>query len=137
MSIRISKKVRREVFERAKNLCEYCFRSEDFTIYSHEIDHIIPRKHGGGNEFENLALSCWQCNGNKGTDFCSFDWETNGALTLFFNPRKQIWTNHFKLEKAEIVALTAEARVTTRILRFNDAERIEERRELIEAGIYE
>jgi 5-methylcytosine-specific restriction endonuclease McrA len=27
----------------------------------YEIDHILPRKAGGGNEFENLRLLCWPC----------------------------------------------------------------------------
>jgi diadenosine tetraphosphate (Ap4A) HIT family hydrolase len=38
-----------------------------------QIDHIIPRKHGGEDVIENLQALCWLCNGNKGdrdaTDF--------------------------------------------------------------------
>ncbi len=38
-----------------------------------EVDHIVPRKHGGEDVLENLQALCWQCNANKGdrdaTDF--------------------------------------------------------------------
>lgn len=29
------------------------------------IDHLLPRKWGGGNEHENLALACWSCNSRR------------------------------------------------------------------------
>jgi hypothetical protein len=35
-----------------------------------------------------------------------------------------------------VLPLTAEARVTVRLLRFNDAKRIEERHNLIEANLF-
>jgi hypothetical protein len=38
-----------------------------------QIDHILPRKHGGKDLIENLQALCWLCNANKGdrdaTDF--------------------------------------------------------------------
>lgn len=88
-------------------------------------------------QVENLALACPFCNEQKGTDIGTLDFETDGEFARFFNPRTQIWTEHFQIETdGEIIPLTAEARVTARILRFNDEARIEERRELIEAGLY-
>ncbi len=92
---KIPTKTRREVFKRAANLCEYCFGSEDFALYSHEVDHIIPRKYGGGNELENLALACPVCHENKGSDIGSYDFEFDGQFAPFFNPRRQVWTEHF------------------------------------------
>ena len=65
----------------------------------------------------------------------SFDPQT-GELVPFFNPRTQDWKKHFELEKGAIRALTAEARVTVKILRFNDEERITERQRLINLGLY-
>lgn len=35
-------------------------------VISFEIDHIIPFIDGGGDSFENLALSCRKCNRAKG-----------------------------------------------------------------------
>jgi HNH endonuclease len=102
-----------------------------------EIEHILAIQHGGRTVAENLALSCFRCNRYKGTNVGSFDSETDGAFAGFFNPRTQIRTEHFHIgDDGEIIPLTPEARVTVRIFKFNDAERIEERRELIEAGLY-
>lgn len=135
MSTDFSLKTRQLVAERAKFGCEYCLFPELFAVHSFEIDHILSKKHGGTNLLENLAFACFHCNRHKGTDISSYD-DLTGNLTAFYNPRKQIWTEHFLFQNAEIVALTAEARVTIKILKLNDIQRIEERQALIEIGIF-
>ncbi len=76
------------------------------------------------------------CNLHKGTNVAAYDLET-GELTPLFNPRTQIWTEHFQFAvNGRIESLTAEARVTTRLLRFNNEDRIGERFLLIEAGLF-
>ncbi|MEH2245410.1 HNH endonuclease [Nostoc sp.] len=30
------------------------------------IEHLLPKSHGGSNSFENLRLSCFQCNNTRG-----------------------------------------------------------------------
>ena len=133
----VSAALRRLVAERAFDYCEYCRLPQTAAIARHHIEHIVPLKHGGRTIEENLALACPFCNEQKGTDVGSFDVETDGALTRFFNPRKDVWTEHFQpAENGEIEPLTAEARVTVKILQINNAERIEERRELTAAGLY-
>ena len=137
MSNYISKDLRRLTAERAGDKCEYCHLPQKARISKYEIEHILPRQHGGQTVSENLAFACLRCNRRKGTNLGSFDLET-GSFILFFNPRIQNWTENFQvLESGEIKPLTAEARVTIKILRINDAQQIEERRELMEAGIYE
>ena len=42
--------------------CAYCGQ---ICIEKYHIDHKIPLVKGGGNEFENLALSCPRCNLSK------------------------------------------------------------------------
>lgn len=42
--------------------CAYCGKN---CIKKYHIDHKIPLPKGGGNEFENLALSCPKCNLSK------------------------------------------------------------------------
>jgi 5-methylcytosine-specific restriction endonuclease McrA len=79
--------IRRVVRQRANYSCEYCLIPEAFTFASHEIDHIIARKHGGETTSENLALSCTICNQHKGSDLASIDPETK-ELTPLYNPRK-------------------------------------------------
>jgi hypothetical protein len=107
---------------------------ESLTLVSHEIDHIIATKHGGGTGAENLALCCTLCNKHKGTDLASIDPEMGGMCRLF-HPRKDRWHEHFELRGGEIVALTAVGRVTARLLRLNRPERIGEREIMIRAGL--
>lgn len=131
----VSAALRRLVIERAQERCEYCLLPMAFTTHGHEPDHIVPEQHDGGTDEGNLALACFRCNRSKGPNVGSFDPET-GALTPFFHPRKHTWTEHFRLHGAEIVPLTAEARVTIKILRLNDPTRIAERLQLLKAGVY-
>jgi hypothetical protein len=76
-----------------------------------------------------------RCNRYKGPNVGSFD-PLTGILTPFFNPRTQKWSEHFELREAIIQPLTPEGRVTVKILRLNDENRVAERASLIEAGLY-
>jgi hypothetical protein len=127
--------LRRQVIERAKDRCEYCRVYQQDSLYAHEVDHIIPLKHRGETELPNLCLACLDCNRNKGSDFASFDPETD-HITVLFDPRQHIWDDHFRLEGATIVALTPIGRVTVFVLKLNDLLRIRARRALIGAGRY-
>jgi hypothetical protein len=135
MSSYVSAELRREVIKRADNCCEYCRLGQDDYFYSFEIDHIIAEKHEGETVLENLALACPNCNRNKGSDIASIDRDTR-QVTLLYNPRTQNWDEHFRLNSATIEALTAEGRVTIRILQLNEATSLEERSGLIEVGRY-
>lgn len=135
MSFYISKKTRRFVERRANFRCEYCLLPQLNFYYKHQSDHIRPKQHGGNSSPDNLAFACVLCNRYKGANIGSFDPETN-LFAFFFNPRKQIWSEHFALEGALIRPLTAEGRVTVTIFRLNDEERIIERERLIVRGLY-
>lgn len=127
--------LRRLVVERAGYRCEYCLISQDEVFAVHEPDHIIGEQHGGTTTADNLALACIHCNRQKGPNIASIDSET-GLLTFLFNPRQQNWHEHFLLDRSAIVAATAVARVTVRLLALNSLERIEIRQTLIEDGLY-
>jgi hypothetical protein len=103
------------------------------TFALHEIEHIIAEKHGGRTEEENLGLSCALCNGFKGSDLTSIDPET-GAIVPLFHPRRDAWEMHFRLVDGRIEPLTPVGRVTVRLLKLNDPDRVEERRQLQQAG---
>jgi hypothetical protein len=81
-------------------------------------------------------LSCYWCNSFKGSDLSSVDWDANGAIIPLFNPRKSYWNEHFRLEGMRIVPLSASGRVTAYLLQFNAPERIQERKLLVELGVY-
>jgi hypothetical protein len=125
--------LRSDVQQRAADRCEYC-RTPSFagTVDFH-LDHIIARYHGGETTFENLAWACAQCNRYKGTNLAGIDPETRHPA-LLFNPRIDIWDEHFEVQDSHISGQTPEGRATVSVLRFNDDERVEFRRVLIEKG---
>jgi len=127
--------LRQRVVKRANSSCEYCLLPQSASLHKHEPDHIVPRQHGGETEEDNLALACLRCNRYKGPNLGSLDPQT-GRLVPFYNPRTQNWSDHFEMEGALICPLTPEARVTVKILRLNDEERVMERQELLDAGLY-
>lgn len=127
--------LRRLVVARAVAICEYCLIAEEDTFYGCEADHIISEKHGGSTDADNLAYACVFCNQAKGSDIGSIHWETN-TFVRFFNPRTDAWADHFKLLASRIEALTPIGAVTVRILGFNRAERILERKTLQDMGRY-
>lgn len=116
---------KRLVRERSDERCEYCqARSawEPFHVY--HVEHIIARQHGGGDETENLALSCHHCNLRKGPNLTSLD-PDSGRTTELFHPRLHVWAEHFRLSGARIAGLTAAGRTTVFLLDMNAPHRIE------------
>lgn len=128
--------LRREVIQRAGCCCEYCCIGEDDRAIDFAIDHVIAEKHGGGTMSDNLSLTCYWCNSYKGSDLSSVDWANGGAIVPLYNPRRQLWEAHFRLEGARLIPLTPEGRVTTFLLRLNAPERLEERELLLMLGVY-
>ncbi len=131
----IPEALRQQVIERANACCEYCLIHQQDSLYVHEVDHIIPEKHRGQTSEDNLCLACLDCNRYKGSDFASFDPEPD-RVTLLFNPRQQPWEEHFRLDGASIVPLSATGRVTVFVLKLNDEIRLRARRALLAAGRY-
>ncbi|MCP4680565.1 MAG: HNH endonuclease, partial [Deltaproteobacteria bacterium] len=63
---------------------------------------------GGPTTEENLWLACRRCNEFKGSRTRARDPQT-GIMKTLFNPRKQIWSEHFVWSKdgGEIIGKTA------------------------------
>ena len=123
------------VLARARESCEYCLVHADYAGLVHEIDHVIAEKHGGITEAENLAYACAQCNRFKGSDIATFDQDT-GQVEPLFNPRRQRWQEHFRLDGPVIMPLTPTGRATERLLQLNHIDRILLRKELLSAHRY-
>lgn len=125
------------VATRADHLCEYCLIHADDTFVGCHIDHVISEKHGGPTQEDNLALACAYCNLHKGSNIASLAPGT-GELVRLFNPRTDLWKDHFGLDPdgITILALTPIGEATSRTLRFNEAPRLLEREALREAGRY-
>ena len=133
--IRIPDSVRRLVIERAQGRCEYCLLHQDDVPFSHHVDHLIPLKHGGQTESNNLALACLECNRHKGSDLTAID-PADGTIVLLFNPRSQAWDEHFAIEGARIIGKTPVGRATVVLLRLNGRTRVIQRQALMDAGRY-
>lgn len=100
------------------------------TLLPHEPDHVIATQHAGETVLGNLAYACFQCNRAKGPNIASLDPAT-GALVPLFNPRADIWAEHFRLVDARIEPRTAVGRATAFLLHLNEPARVTARANLI------
>jgi 5-methylcytosine-specific restriction endonuclease McrA len=133
--VAITKVQRSLVAARAGNRCEYCLLHQDYGIKRHEPDHILPLKHGGRDLDENLAWACFQCNRYKGSDVAAYDTET-GDLIRLFDPRRDTWNEHFRLDRGLIIPQSAVGRVTITLLQVNRPDRVSVRAILAEIDRY-
>lgn len=135
MRRRFPPRLRNEIAHRANYRCEYCLIHEEDTLYGCQVEHIISLKHGGTNDIDNLAYACAFCNYAKGTDIATVIGEPERLVRLF-NPRRDRWQDHFRLDGAYIVPLTEIGEATVKVLGLNHPLRIIERDLLIRAGRY-
>jgi hypothetical protein len=86
-----------------------------------EIEHILPRAHGGTNDESNLWLSCPLCNRHKADRTSATDPETGNEVVLY-DPRRQRWSEHFcwSADGLRIVGLTPTGRATVAALHLAD-----------------
>jgi hypothetical protein len=112
------------VRQRAGNRCEYCQLSEEHSpLAKLQIEHIVPKKHGGSDAPSNLALACIDCNLHKGANLTGID-PDNGQIVELFHPRLQAWQDHFAWNGCLAVGLSAIGRTTIRVLHINSEDRI-------------
>ncbi len=83
--------VRREVIVRAQGRCEYCLYPEGKSVFAHQVDHVVSRKHGGDATLNNLALCCIFCNRYKGSDVAAIDARTGDPVRLFIQGLTDGW----------------------------------------------
>ena len=95
----ISGTLRYDVLKRAAFHCELCGISAD--IKALEVDHIIPRNHGGTDDLDNLQSLCYSCNAMKrdrdDTDFravrASYKEKMTGCLFCEIPPERLVLEN--------------------------------------------
>jgi len=126
---------RQQVWDRALGCCEYCQLPQDHDPRPFHLDHIRPQKHGGPTVIENLALCCAACSLYKGPNPAGYDPDTD-LLHPLFNPRCQVWSEHFAWTVGTLEGLTAIGRTTTSVLRINEPLRVRHRSLLIELGVF-
>jgi hypothetical protein len=107
-----------EVVLPAGHRCEYCRLSQIGQEATFHLDHIQPRAAGGPTTSDNLALACVSCSLRKWAKQTATDPDSNQEVPLF-NPRTQLWTEHFRWEQETIVPLTSTGRATVSALAMN------------------
>ena len=127
---------RAEVVARAGDRCEYCHLPTWGQVATFPIDHIIPRVRDVTNDLSNFALTCPNCNAQKGTAETAADPET-GQYERLFHPRHDVWKEHFRWgDHSELVGLTAVGRSTISALDMNSDLMLELRRLLSQCGLF-
>jgi 5-methylcytosine-specific restriction endonuclease McrA len=129
----MDKPIRHRVRERAGNRCEYCRLPQAVVDATFHVDHVIAQQHvdEAEDDPDDLALACDRCNLYKGTNLSSVDPNTRQVVPLF-NPRQDIWEEHFAAHGAEIIGLTPTGRATVRLPQMNARQRVQLRRWLME-----
>jgi hypothetical protein len=134
---RITQRLRQQVIERARELCEYCKNQHKLLVAEFEVDHIYPQALGGPTQLDNLALACRHCNSKKWAQIKGVDPLTGRRVPLF-NPRRQHWNRHFKWsdDESEIIGKTACGRATIDALQMNHPRLVRVRRLWRELGLH-
>ena len=98
------------------------------------VEHIDPK---GGNQPDNLCLSCSSCNLSKAKAISATD-PLSGAIIPLFNPRTQNWSEHFEWTQdgMRLVGLTPVGRATIIRLKMNIPRIIEARSTWVRAGVH-
>lgn len=129
--------LRRQIAERAGHCCEYCHLPTAGQVGRFPIDHVIPRSLGGATDLSNLALACPSCNGHKWARVSAPD-PLSGQPVPLFNPRTQVWSDHFGWSAVNPVlleGLTPTGRATVAALQMNHPDVQLVRRLLGQVGI--
>ena len=130
---RVSKGVAAVVRERAGHVSEYCRRPESSSRWRFVCDHVIAAQHQGMTSADNLALCCSFCNRHKGPNVGGVDPVTREVVPLF-NPRCDLWREHFRWDGATIVGTSPAGRATVVVLAMNDPKQLFARVVLIADG---
>ena len=84
------KLTRRTVFARDNYTCQYC----GTTTKEMTIDHVIPKRHGGGAAWDNLVCCCRKCNMRKSDKLAH-----QVGMKLMRPPRRPKYTPYISLTK--------------------------------------
>lgn len=75
---------RHNIFERDRNMCQYC--GDTFDRKDLNLDHVIPRDRGGPTTWENIVCSCIECNTHKANRT-----PAEAGMNLIRKPKRPKW----------------------------------------------
>lgn len=102
-----------------------------------EVEHILPRCKGGGDDENNLALACRSCNLFKGAFVDGFD-ELSQRTVSLFNPRTNSWADHFEVnpQSKQLRGTTDVGRATIIRLKMNTSNQLASRLIWLKLGLF-
>jgi hypothetical protein len=115
--------VGRSVQARAGGRCEYCRMHQALQGATFHLEHVVPNSRGGSSDQENLAWACPGCNLRKANRVQAADPES-GTIIPLFNPRTDVWSEHFRFNDYHVVGLTPVGRATVSVLDMNHPRRL-------------
>ncbi len=86
------------------------------------VEHVLPRSAGGSDDADNLALACPSCNLHK-SDRTAVPQSGSSEPIALFNPRSDLWSDHFEWDEYAIAGKTPIGIATIDALRLNDERR--------------
>jgi len=123
------------VRQRAGDRCEYCRLRQEHDQATFHVEHVVAKQHRGSDDNSNLAIACIHCNLFKGPNIAGLDPET-GQVASLYNPRRDVWADHFALLGPLIVGLTPVGRTTVYVLAMNARPQLDLRAALLPLGLY-
>jgi len=134
---KFSKKQKQAISQRAAGRCEYCQTPANYAPSPFPSEHVTPSSKGGLDDLTNIAFACNGCNWFKSNKTEAIDPQT-GILLPLFNPRQQIWSDHFKWteDQLKMVALTPIGNATIETLKLNREGLVNLRFALLAIGIH-
>ena len=130
----MSPRLRSQIRQRAGLRCEYCHLPESVAELRFQADHVVAEKHGGATELGNLCWACFRCNSHKGPNLAGLD-ERTGEMARLFNPRADVWTEHFRWSGPKLAGKTPVGRATIQVLCINRMDTVLLRRSLMAEGV--
>lgn len=135
MSNYLQADLRQQLLDADDHCCAYCQTTQANSGQPMVVDHIVPKSQGGRTAFDNLCFSCRRCNEFKGAVTELID-PLTAELASLFNPRFQIWGEHFAwdISGIHLVGLTSVGRITILVLRMNNEIILNARRRWVSVG---
>jgi 5-methylcytosine-specific restriction endonuclease McrA len=86
---------RLNIYARDANTCQYCARQ--LPRIDLNLDHVIPRAHGGRTTWENVVCCCITCNLKKGAKL-----PFEAGMKLLRQPVRPKWTPSFRTPNGKV-----------------------------------
>ena len=118
-----SRETERQVAARAAGRCEYCRMHQSLQGATFHVEHVIPRSRGGRSTLANLAWACPRCNLQE-TNRTEFLDPATGTTTRLFDPRADVWEEHFRWNGFQLLGLSDIGRATIAALELNHTRRV-------------